>query len=46
MLHFILFTQTFNYQIAFFSTQTSICTANSILFVSKMIFKQPFQRTF
>ena len=39
MLHFMLFTQTFNYQIALFLTQTSICTANSVLFVGKMIFK-------
>ena len=39
MLHFILFTQTFNYQIALFFTRTTICTANSVLFVGKMIFK-------
>lgn len=46
ILHFILFTQTQNYQFAFLQTQIDLETKYLYLFVCKMIIKQAFKRTF
>lgn len=46
ILHFILFTQTQNYQFAFLQKKIDLETKYLYLFVCKMIIKQAFKRTF